>query len=256
MILMAVPTSPSRRIDLERSFNFRDLGGYRGVGGRTVRWRTLFRADGLHRLSPADLATLADLGLHTVVDLRTAGELEARGRIEWPSGELAFHHLPLMDVLPPATDYQQWSEPAHVADQYARMLTDGAAAIGSAVDLLCRPASYPLVYHCTAGKDRTGIISALVLRLLGVPDADIVADYALSAGAMVRMLAWLRRTQPVAAAEIEASAAAIVAAEPETMARFLDGLDERHGGAEAYVAALGRPDAADTLRGLLLQPAA
>jgi protein-tyrosine phosphatase len=249
---MAPDPLPGRHIELEGSFNFRDLGGYHGVDGRPVRWRSLFRADGLYRLTPADLEDLGGLGLRTVIDLRTAGELEARGRIAWPTDDLVFHHLPLMDVLPPDDEYPEWSDPAHVAAQYAGMLADGAPAVAAAIDVLCDPAAYPVVFHCMAGKDRTGILSALVLRVLGVADADIVADYALSQDAMIAMMAWLAEKDPVLAKELEASSAAIIAAAPETMERFLADLDRTYDGAEAYLAGIGRPQAGERLRDLLL----
>lgn len=251
---MVFDPAPERLIELESSWNFRDLGGYVGAGGRPVRWRTLFRSDGLYRLTDADLAQLVGLGLRTVIDLRTPKELEERGRIPWPDDDLAFHHLPLMDVLPPQDTYgQNWVDPAGVAEQYAGILAAGSKAVASAIDVLCDPASYPLVYHCMVGKDRTGILSAVVLAALGVGHADIAADYALSEDAMLRMMAWVAANQPELAKSLEASTAAIVAAAPETMERFLGDLDERYGGAEGYLRSLGRPDAAVRLRELLLE---
>ncbi len=76
-----VPMSAAPRlVELEGCFNFRDLGGYETTDGRTVRWRRLFRSDGLHRLTEGDLEDLAELGLATVIDLRTVAEVEERGR--------------------------------------------------------------------------------------------------------------------------------------------------------------------------------
>jgi protein-tyrosine phosphatase len=245
----------TRLIELESSFNFRDLGGYPGAGGRTVRWRTLFRSDGLYRLTAADLTLLAGLRLRTVIDLRTRDELDRLGRISWPDDDLAFHHLPMMDVLPPQDTYEQdWVDPTRVARQYLAMLASGSTAITSAIDVLCDPASYPLVYHCFVGKDRTGILSAVVLSALGVGRDDIANDYALSEDAMRRMMAWVAANQPDVAKRYESSTAAIVAAAPETMERFLADLDDRYGGAEGYLDSLGRPEAVSRLRELLLEP--
>jgi protein tyrosine/serine phosphatase len=109
------------------------------------------------------------------------------------------------------------------------------------------------VIHCAAGKDRTGIVSAVLLGLLGVPDKDIVADYALSGGAMVRFLAWLRAEYPDAKDELERSSAAIVAAEPETMALFLQRFRSVHGSFEDYAESLGMISAATALRAALLE---
>jgi protein-tyrosine phosphatase len=244
--------APSRLLPLEGCFNFRDLGGYRAAGGRTVRWRRLFRADGLARLTTADLAQLRTIGLRTVIDLRTADEVTKRGRIDPAHADLAYHHLPMIDVLPPAEELAKWADPAFVAEQYRDMLRSGAATITRALELLADGDAYPVTYHCMAGKDRTGILSALVLALLGVTDDDIVGDYALSGEAMQRLLAWLRATQPERAAEVEKGAAAVVAAEPASMAQFLSDFRHEHGSAEAYVASLGLDGVGDRLREQLL----
>jgi protein-tyrosine phosphatase len=251
---VAVPASPQRLIPLEGCFNFRDLGGYVGTDGRIVRWRTLFRSDGLTRLTPGDLARLRELGLRTVIDLRTSDEV-TNGRIDPAHPDLAYHHLPMMDVLPPEGELPQWADPMFVAEQYRAMLRSGAAAITRALEVLADPDSYPVAYHCMAGKDRTGVLSALVLELLGVADTEIVGDYALSGEAMRRMLAWLRVAEPERSKKYEAGAAAMVAAEPASMARFLDVFHEEYGRVDTYVASLGLDGIGDRLRRLLLEPA-
>ena len=88
----------NRVITLEAVHNFRDLGGYPTVDGRVTRWRTLFRSDGLDRLTGADLEVVRELGIRTVIDLRTQGELDARGRFPVEAHPVAFHHLPGIDV--------------------------------------------------------------------------------------------------------------------------------------------------------------
>jgi protein-tyrosine phosphatase len=247
--------APPRHIPLEGCFNFRDLGGYRTADGRSVRWRTLFRADGLARLTDVDLARLSELGLRTVIDLRTDGEIAERGRIDPDHPDVSYHHLPMIDVLPPADEMARWSEPSFVAGQYRAMLVSGGPSIAVALELLADRGRHPVAFHCMAGKDRTGILSALVLGLLGVADADIVADYALSGEAMERMLAWLRAAHPERSAVYEAGAAALVAAEPASMAEFLVSVRTEHGGIEGYTASLGLGGIGDRLRALLLDDA-
>jgi protein-tyrosine phosphatase len=246
--------APDRLIALEGAFNFRDLGGYTGVDERTLRWRRLFRADGLYRLTEADLDQLAALGLRTVIDLRTANELTSHGRIAWPSEDLTYHHLPLLDVLPPKETYPEWIRPEFVARQYLEMLTGGRESVTAALVALSDPASYPAVFHCMAGKDRTGILAAVVLGLLGVADADIVADYALSQAAMTKMGEWLRRTDPERAVELESSGSAIAAAAPAGMAGFLELFRAEYGTFPAFVEELGLPSVPSALRDLLLEP--
>jgi protein-tyrosine phosphatase len=254
---LATSEDPVRRLELEGAWNFRDLGGYRARDGRRVRWRRLFRADGLDRLTATDLRHIEQLRLRTVIDLRTGDEV-ARGRIATPDGEVSWHHLPMLDVLPPREHYDDWVRPAHVAAQYLGMISTGTGAttVGSFLRLVCDPGRYPLVFHCFAGKDRTGILTALVLGLLGVADEDIAADYALSAAAMHRLLAWLRAQYQEGAAELvelESSSAAIVAAEPETMAEFLRQFRDAYGSFGAFAASAGYPEAADRLADILLE---
>ncbi len=248
---MARVQSSARHVSLEGAFNFRDLGGYPAADGRVVRWRQLFRADSLGGLTPSDLDALKAMGLRTVVDLRTVAEVDERGRLSEEAG-LAYHHLPLIDVLPPADSLERWAEPAYVADQYAEMLASGTSTIKAALDLIADATTHPIAYHCMAGKDRTGILSALVLGLLGVADDDIVADYALSGEGMERKLAWLRQQHPELAGDIDASAA-VVASEPESMELFLAHLTDTHGGVHGYVEAIGLGGLGDRLRAELLE---
>ncbi len=168
-----------RSIDLDGCVNFRDLGGYPTAEGARLRWRLLFRSDALHALSRADVLRLRDdLALSDIVDLRSTFELNAEGR--GPLGEepIEFHHNPLFDGDPGAGDRRAAVEMS-LGDRYVGMLEMAQAKITNVVRILAN-ASGGVVYHCAAGKDRTGVISAVLLGVLGVPDELIVADYALS----------------------------------------------------------------------------
>lgn len=240
---------------MEGCFNFRDLGGYRAAGGRTLRWRRLFRADGLHRLTDADRDRLDELDVRTVLDLRTPSELDRHGQLSWPGRSFGWRHLAMMDVLPKIDEFNDtWATTEGVSGQYLSILAGAAPAVTDALDALAEPATYPVVMHCMAGKDRTGILAALVLGLIGVADDDIVADYALSAKAMERMLDHQRRSLTERSADLDASAAAMIHAEPSTMSLFLAGLRAEHGTFEDYAASLGRPGAGSALRALLVEP--
>ena len=247
------PDDFTRRLELEGAWNFRDLGGYVGRDGRPVRWRRLFRADGLDRLTAGDLLHIEQLRLRTVIDLRTGDEV-AKGRLAAEAGPVDWHHLPMLDVLPAQRDYNAWVGPTYVAEQYLAMIGSGAATITAFLDLVCDPFAYPLVFHCFAGKDRTGILTALLLGLLGVADEDIMADYALSEVAMHRLLEGLRAEYGEGADQLESSAAAIAAAEPATMGEFLARFRAAHGSFDDYAAGLGHPEAASKLASILLEP--
>ena len=244
---------PLRRLELERAWNFRDLGGYQARDGRSIRWRRLFRADGLDRLTDADLRQIEMLGLRTVIDLRTADEV-ARSRLGPTAGDPAWHHLPLLDVLPPQEEYEAWARASYVAEQYLAMMDAASGSVAAFLTLVCNPDAYPVVFHCFAGKDRTGILTALVLGLLGVPDADIAEDYALSQAAMHHLLAWLRAEAGENAVELESRSAAIVAAEPAAMAAFLQGFPSEVRVVRCLRGRVGHPHAAALLAEVLLEP--
>lgn len=233
--------------------NFRDLGGYPGADGRRIRWRRLFRADGLTRLDADDCAQLADLGLATVIDLRTKGEVDERGRFPEDAFEVEYHHLPLTDVLPPTEDLSRYDEPAFVTSRYRRLLSEGSSSLARAVHVLAEPGALPAVFHCSAGKDRTGILAALVLGFLGVPRDVIVEDYALSAEAMIALLDRLKQEYAESVAEVERYTPAVISVAPESMAAFLDELGHEHGSFEDLARSLGVTDAVSCLRESLLE---
>ncbi|HTT86777.1 MAG TPA: tyrosine-protein phosphatase [Acidimicrobiales bacterium] len=244
---------PTRRLPLSGCFNFRDLGGYRAAGGRRLRWRTLFRADGLTRLDPADCRVLGELGLATVIDLRTRGEADERGRFPLELLAVSYHHLPLIDVLPATEELEHYREPAFVTARYREILREGSASINRAVEILAEPGSLPAVFHCSAGKDRTGVLAALVLGFLGVPTETIVEDYALSSQAMVAMLEWMRKENPDSAERIERLRPAVMSAPSESMAAFVEALLDEHGSFEKMAARLELIDAVVRLRHELLE---
>src|SRR5665213_3119175 len=182
-----------RLIALEGAGNFRDLGGYATLDGRRTRWRVLFRADGLSELSQTDFSVMRDLGIRTVVDLRSGHEVE-QSRFDVEAHPVTFHHFPFIKSLPQPEEFAQ--APGFLGTQYTEMLDLATPQIVGALTALAAPEARPAVFHCTAGKDRTGLLSALVLSLLGVPEDTVVADYALSGAAMARLRAKLVAKYP------------------------------------------------------------
>jgi protein-tyrosine phosphatase len=224
------PQSRPRRITLERAFNFRDLGGY-VAGDRVVRWGLLYRADGVHRIEGADLARVSALGIHTVLDLRTRGELDNHGRVPTEG-------LDAVDVL---------------AGRYFDMLTLGSTSIVTALETLASPDRLPLVFHCSAGKDRTGVLAAILLSVLGVSDDDIASDYALSRAAMRELAEWVRAERPESSETMAAPPPAFLDAPRLAMRRFLALARVEYGSLSNYVATSGvGSDAIASLRTTLL----
>jgi protein-tyrosine phosphatase len=222
-----------RHLDLDTVFNFRDLGGYATADGRTVRWGRLYRADGIHRLSGSDLDRVRELGIRTVLDLRTPREYEA-GCFPVDDHPVDHHHLPVMAETWDEAELVERAED-YLTARYLDMLDEGSPALAGAVRVLSRAESFPVVFHCAAGKDRTGVLAALLLSVLGVPDDVIAQDYGLSALGMERMQAWLQEHSPEGAEVMARQPAGWLAAPPEAMEAFLAEVRLRHGGFAGYL---------------------
>ena len=255
MATAPAPDVPARRISLVGPLNFRDLGGYRGADGRTVRWRRVFRSDSLFRVTPEDAAhVVEELGLATIVDLRTAEEIAVFGRGALESAGLHYHHVPILDETQ-RTDPELF--PKRPLDElYVLMLDTAGHQVAKVLRLLAGHDAHPVVFHCAAGKDRTGVVAAVLLGLLGVDDEDVVADYALTAEVMPTMIERFR-AYAESRGEVREMPAHAFSADPSTMRAVLDALRRRYGSVEGYAAALGLgPDVVEELRAALLTPVA
>jgi protein-tyrosine phosphatase len=252
---LVFPDHPDRRVAFAGAFNFRDLGGYRGVDGRQVRWRTLYRADALHRLDDTELDVLGGLGVKAVLDLRTANEI-ARGRLQADHLGIVHHHLPVLGETWAPAELDEDADASEVLGSlYVQMLDVGAPALAGSLRLLASAGSLPAVFHCAAGKDRTGVLAALVLALLGVDDEVIIEDYALTAQSMERLVERLTTESPESLTAMNDQPSAYLAAPAGAMAHFLGHVDQTHGSVAGYVQAIGVEDeVVDALRQTLLTP--
>src|SRR5665213_268919 len=248
-------TPAERSISLAEVFNLRDLGGYRGLGGRTVRWGTVYRADGLHRALEADRDQIRALGLRTVIDLRSWDEVAAGHVSVTTIGAERFHHLPVLHSLDETLGSAAVTDPEEtLALTYRRMLEDGSLAVALALRVMADPSSHPLVFHCAAGKDRTGVLAAVLLSVLGVDDATIAQDYVLSAPAVERMVHRLMSTADAGGAEVPVIPEWLLSAPAGAITRTLDDLRRRYGSVEAYCLGAGvTVETMATLRRLLLE---
>ena len=239
-----------RLVELEGCLNFRDLGGYPTDSGSAVRWGQLFRADGLHHLSSADVRYLRDeVGLRDIIDLRSSQELALDGRGLLEAEPIRFHHLPLFDADRPAGGAA--APVANLTELYLLMAEFAKEPIGKVIATLAHTEG-PAVYHCAAGKDRTGVISALILGLLGVADEIIVADYAATRENLDAIVARLQASDGYQHVWEELPPDTLHA-NPETMEKMLAGVEERYGGMEGYARDAGLTSAElDALRNRLL----
>lgn len=248
-------TLPVRRHVVPGLYNLRDTGGYRAATG-TSRWGKLLRSDALHRIDDAGRARLAELRVTHVVDLRGADERTAA-----PSAldglAARVHHLPVFDDAAPAA---QAAKLAALAPVYDHMVDERGPQLASAIRVIADAApDEAVLVHCTAGKDRTGLVVAFALRAAGVEREDVVADYAATAenlrgewaDAMLRGLAERGIEPTPAIVELIAdSPAAVVEA-------LLDRIDDEYGSMAGYLQAQGlTADDLDRLTAALVEPAA
>lgn len=238
-------------VRLEGCVNFRDLGGWRTAEGRRVRSGRLFRSDALHRVTPADLARLrGELGVRTLIDLRSSREVAQEGRGPLCEAPVEYHHVPFFDV--PERDPARQRPEGGLAGIYLAMLRFAGAPIARALETLAASPG-AAVFHCAAGKDRTGVLSAVVLGSLGVVDEDIVEDYARTQHALPRIVERLRASEAYEYVFTELPPETLHA-DPATMQALLEAVRREWGSLGEYARAAGASQAAlDALAERLLE---
>ena len=176
----------SRLLNLKGGRNFRDLGGYKTREGKTVKWGKLYRSGALHNLDAQDYAVLQELEIQTVVDFRGNSERDSE-LTQWQAGDinhltwdyqLEFDGAAFKEMIVAGRVSEQDMEQA-MAGMYPGLLNQQKPHFKAMFAELSSNAT-PLLFHCTAGKDRTGIAAALILHALGVDEDVIMADYVLS----------------------------------------------------------------------------
>jgi protein-tyrosine phosphatase len=229
-------TDVRRRILFEGAINFRDLGGYPAEPGRQTRWNRVYRADNLAGLTQADLVLLETLGLSTLIDFRLPIERQThpdrlpRGssiqRVELgfvPAGTLEMLSLVKRGAIDVA-DLER-----RVIGQYRLFCIDHIEEYRQTVAIASEPDNYPLLLHCTSGKDRTGFAAALLLLAVGVPREIVIEDYTLTN--------LYRRPVPqlFGPETPEEVAAVLLSAQPKYLEAALEEIDRAHVSFDAYL---------------------
>lgn len=231
-----------RHIEVEGAFNIRDLGGYETRDGRRTQWRRFLRADCLDKIDGEALASRVDGGLRTVVDLRSAREIEEEPSVFRDSTAAPrYHGVDISGDPALMDDPAKWPQPPPPPQRYMSIyrgwLDHRQDAIRTALATLAASDAVPALFNCHAGKDRTGMISALLLGLAGVPDETIVADYALSGPNLWhREMATFRETHGEESSMEDFSAQV---SSPRSMELTLDYLNENYGNIPTYLAKIG-----------------
>ena len=231
-----------RWIELENAVNVRDLGGLPTADGKHLRTGQLVRSDNLQDLSSADVTRLVDeVGVTTVVDLRSTGEVRSEGPGPLKALASVEHlHLSLLPEFGEMTDVAKDAlalnreralqrDPENVADAfYFGYLEDRPDSVVGALRAIATAPGAALV-HCAAGKDRTGVVIAIALSVVGVPREEIVADYE-ATGERIELILDRLRSSPTYARDIDNVPAHEHDPRPDIMRRFLDRLDSDFGG--------------------------
>ena len=241
-------------IELEGAVNVRDVGGLPTVDGRRTRGGVLVRADNLQDLTDVDVERLtAELGVRTVVDLRTDAERQLEGPTPLQrtgvSPPVVHHGLSLVphragdtegDDLARAIPHREGrrgERPTDMTGYYVGYLEDAPQELAAALRLLADASSGTTLVHCAAGKDRTGVVVATALSLAGVTRSAVVADYVASAQVIDRILVRLQGRR--AYGELGAIDVADITPDAGSMERFLDHVDAAYGGPHGLALAIG-----------------
>ena len=228
----------NRSIPLSGAYNVRDLGDYPTRDGQRTQHNRVLRADSLHRLTDADQQKLRDLGLNLVIDLRRADEVDRQPNVFAASTQVQYRHLSLFgDPSANPRTNQMPKMPDSLFEVY-RGLLDGAQAAFREVFLqLASHHEGAVLVHCTAGKDRTGLVVALLLDAAGVPGEFIVEDYTRTGELITPLLDDLRAHRPpfFSVEQYER----LLTSAPEDMVRTLNHLQSHYGGAQGYLGTIG-----------------
>ncbi|HWU18326.1 MAG TPA: tyrosine-protein phosphatase [Devosia sp.] len=229
-----------RHMPLADTHNIRDLGGYARANGGSTQWRRILRGDSLSHLRDAGREHLLGQGLSTVIDLRGPHETAGEPNPFQDHDSVDYRNIALFDTLAPIAAADAAFD---MAARYRDALDHCGARLAEVLRIIATAPQGVVLVHCTAGKDRTGIVSAMLLLLSGVSEADVAEDYALTATLADPLLARLRLVAQARGLD-DAHIDRVLASDAATMLDMLDHLRTRHGGIAAYSAAIGLPHAA------------
>jgi protein tyrosine/serine phosphatase len=234
-----VTDSTAEGLHIDGLVNVRDLGGLRTADGRVVRSRQVIRSDNPRALTDQGQQDLAEVVAPVlVVDLRVVLEVEREGYTigHDPARVVNLPMLPQSGVTQAQIDA---GAADNLVDDYLRQIEANAGSITEALRLIADPSNRPVVIHCTAGKDRTGIVVALLLGILGVDPETIVADYHVTTSNMEPILERIRSAPVFKDNGLAQAPDWIFASEPVTMRTFLERMAESYGSAEGWALAKG-----------------
>ena len=226
-----------RKIQLEGGFNVRDIGGYVTEDGHTIRWSRMLRGDNTNALSQPDVELILNYGLTSEIDLRGHAEIDAAPSVFKADRRVQYRNIDLF-----ASELSRQWESGSMASYYIFCLERSGIQISAVLEAVSSAISEGCVLvHCAAGKDRTGIITALILRSLRVPIDVVAEDYALSWQYLQPLIELLKQRAFERGENPDDVSRGFGSARPETMIETLKYIESRYGGIDSYLKALEVP---------------
>jgi protein-tyrosine phosphatase len=228
----------SRHITFESVSNFRDIGGYRTNDDHEVAWRRLFRSGDLRHISSSDLTRLKEeIRLTSVIDLRSSIEVEKQGNNILSEASIRYFNIPFITGSGNRNEEEKlFQQFTNMGEFYIHIVQNAefGKRLVKALEIIAEPDNHPLVFHCAIGKDRTGILTAVLLSVLGVENKYIIEDYALSAPFMEELINRMKVDSEMAKAA-EPLPGYFWKAAPESMHLFLSTLQQDYGSVRGYL---------------------
>lgn len=233
--MMRFESNLSRRVIIPGLRNLRDIGGYETTDGKVTRWRVLLRSDKLFGLPSSSIILLKNYQVGRIIDLRYTPEVVGEPDAIAYDSNFSYLHIPLYE-LSGATRLPEIPDSA--SDLYISVIDNCHSQIKSVINELLLTSPHSTIVHCTAGKDRTGIIIALVLGVLQVPDEKIIEDYALTINYVSEILDELRLVARQNGWDL-AWYERLLSCKPDNMRRMLNHVSECYGNAGEYLRVIG-----------------
>lgn len=221
-----------RYLDLEGAYNIRDIGGYTTADNCQTRWRTVLRGGRLSELTPKSQQTLLDYGLKKIIDLRRPSELADSPSVFANSEVVRYYNIPLIEEESLIRKFDSLTE------LYEGILANSQAQIREILEIIADSANEAVMVNCTGGKDRTGIIMALLLGIANVPAITIAEDYALSNGYLTSLNDSLREKAAAAGYNME-HFEMLLTSKKESMLETLSHIETTYGGIRSYLSLIG-----------------
>lgn len=219
------------RLPLETTYNTRDLGGIPTKNGNFTKWAQLIRSDDVSKVNSHDVHWLKQYGIKSIIDLRSTKEREMTGYNFSPK-DFSLFHMPLMssDGIDDATQYD--TNNISLGDLYIKFIEESGEKFRRLIEIIADGETGGVLFHCAAGKDRTGVLAALLLSLLGAEKGDILANYETTYTYLSQNPLFNRQS---GYGELQQS-------RREWMEQVLDHLENDYQGAENYLKYFGTKD--------------